>query len=179
VRSADDLASLLNWSGDRGEQLSWAEVEEGLSLRLPANFRDFSSVFPSGDFAERLYFVSPARNEESLRMFKTTMELAFERFSSGRDTLPDYFPHRFYPESGGLILWATGDDHCYFWDPQNSEIPDKWPIVFLENAGPRWGSYEGSIADFLWNLLVGNFEHEALYSDWSQAGRSFTPHDFH
>jgi len=169
----------LNWSGDGAVGLSWEQVEASLPWRFPESFKDFSSTFPSGELGERVYFVSPVGSEESLQTFKATAELAFERFTSGRDTLPDYFPHRFHPESGGLILWATGDDHCYFWDPRSSASPDDWEIVFLENTGPRWGSYKGTVIDFFWDLIVGDFEHEALYSDWAQAERVFTPYDFH
>jgi hypothetical protein len=78
----------------------------------------------------------------------------------------------------GLILWATDDDHCYFRDPSGGRDADTRPVVFLENTGPSSGTYKGSVVDFLFDVITGNLKHDALYSDWEDAPKTFHPTRF-
>jgi hypothetical protein len=178
VRRVDELADLVGWTGTASAELSWQDVAGSPRLQYPAAYRELLDVFPSGEFADGIRMISPVQDTGTLELFRTNAENWYFYFTHVRDIAPETFPHRFHPEFDGLILWATDDEHCYFWDPSSDRDPDTWPIVFLQNTGPSWGAYDGSAVDFLFDVITGNFQHEALYSDWEDAPKTFYPTRF-
>jgi hypothetical protein len=175
VPRVDELASFLGWPGKVVPGLSWKDVEESLGIKFPKAYKELLDVFPSGEMADGIRLVSPVEDAETLELFRARIEISYEYFTSAREMLPDRFPHKFHPELDGLIAWAIDDDHTYFWDPSRGPDPDGWPVVFLENTGPGWGSYEGSVVDFLFEVVSGTLLDEALYSDWADAEKTFHP----
>lgn len=178
VRRVDELASLLGWDGVATPGLSWEDVEADLGFNFPDGYKDLLKIFPSGEFADGIFLVSPVQHEAALALFKTRIEVTLEHFSSAREVLPEFFPHKFHPESGGLIPWATDDDHCYFWSPVPATDPNEWPIAFLDNSGSEWGFRDGTVAGFLFDVITGDFQHDALYSNWSDLEKKFRPVDY-
>ncbi|MFE3177616.1 hypothetical protein ACFXPA_00165 [Amycolatopsis sp. NPDC059090] len=172
MQAAGRLAEFLNWTGSVDGELSWAEVEEAMGFAFPEDFKAVAATFPTGAFGGRIYFISPIQSADSLGMFKDRLEITISSFHEGREILPDYFPHRFHPEYPGLIPWAVDDEHAYFWNAVSPAEPDG-KIFFLENTGPDWGAYEGSIEDFLIDILSGSFTHPGLYSNLNEKPRMY------
>ncbi|MFD2467276.1 SMI1/KNR4 family protein [Amycolatopsis silviterrae] len=172
MQAASRLAEFLNWPGNVAGELSWAEAEAAMGFSFPEDFKAVAATFPTGAFGECIYFVSPIQSADSLGMFKDRLEITNTGFLDGRQVLPDYYPHRFHPEFPGLIPWAVDDDHSYFWNAVSSTESDG-KVFFLENTGPDWGVYEGSIEDFLVDILSAAFTHPGLYSDLGEAARRY------
>jgi hypothetical protein len=175
VRRADELARFLGWTGKAAPELTWKQVEESLGLKFPSVYREFLKVFPSGEIADGIRVISPIQDVEMLELFRARIEISYEYFTSVRDMAPADFPHKFHPELDGLVVWAIDDDHTYFWDPSRGSDPDDWPVIFVDNTGPGWGEYDGTVVDFLYDVVSGTLVHEALYSDWADAGKTFVP----
>lgn len=174
VRAAElELADFLGWKESARLELAWEEVWAELGFEFPTSHRDFLRVFPSGVMSEYIYIWSPAQSCRWLEAYKWKLKSKGAYFKGVRPKLPEDYPHLFFPEPGGLIPWAEGDEHTYFWRPVERQVADQWPIVFMDNTGDGWGEYQGTSAEFLLDLLTGALVSDILYTDWPESERSY------
>ncbi|MFI6301031.1 hypothetical protein ACIBCH_04080 [Amycolatopsis thailandensis] len=174
MRAAElELADFLGWKEKVEPDLDWKEVQAELGFEFPAAHRDFLKIFPSGVMSEYIYIWSPVQSRRWLDAYKWKLKSKSAYFVDVRSEMPGDYPHLFHPEPGGLIPWAEGDEHTYFWRPVEGQAVDQWSIVFMDNTSGGWGEYHGTSVQFLLDLLTGALVSDILYSDWPKSERSY------
>ncbi|MCM2393351.1 SMI1/KNR4 family protein [Streptomyces albipurpureus] len=135
----------------------WAPIEADLGLRLPTDFKALTGRYGLGQFVDFVSPLNPFSGQGQLQGARRLLE--GERRS--REKYPEEHPYPYYPEPGGLLVWAgtdNGDRLCWLTEGE----PDTWTTVLWN---PRGWSYEphpmGAVA-FLYDWLSGNLGTELI-----------------
>lgn len=135
----------------------WARIESDLGLRLPADFKALTRHYGLGQFADFLSPLNPFSGEGAL--LRSARRLLAEEGPS-RQECPQEHPHPYYPEPGGLLVWAgtdNGDRICWLTEGE----PDAWTTVAWNPRSLRYASHPMGAIAFLYNWLTGD-----LGTDW-------------
>lgn len=136
----------------------WVTVEAALGLRLPADYKALVGAYGSGEFDE-VSLLTPFAPNDSANLIARAREL-LPTFGPFRESWPEDYPHRLYPEPGGLLEWGShGAGHQLCW--QTGGDPDAWPVVLVAEDGGTF-RYEMGLADLLFGYLSGALEVEPL-----------------
>ncbi|WAL65799.1 hypothetical protein ORV05_33910 [Amycolatopsis cynarae] len=174
MNADEELAELLHWSDEFRPKLSWQEVEPIVGVGFPEDFKRFASRFPSGAFPGGFYFYSPIQSHDSLNEFRLTWTSHLDFLARVRERLPRDAPYPLFPEAGGIIPWALGDEHVYYW-ATDAARPDDWTVVF-HDAGLDWGAYPGPASSFVLEMITGTFKHPCLYYQPGDDEMTFHPY---
>jgi hypothetical protein len=150
----DELVRLTGWSGSVDAESAWRVAEAELGLRVPTDFKQLTSRFPSGMFSAffELFSPVPLPNGRSPFVVEFTEML---RLMSGWDV-----PYPVYPAEGGLVPWGrTVEGHTLCWLPTTAD-PDGWQVVLLSDDFAETEVYQGTATAFLLDALTGRFTHE-------------------
>jgi hypothetical protein len=114
MTTIDDLIALVpppanpvDASGD------WTQVEAGLGLELPADFKALISSYGLGQFVD---FINPLTPFGSRNLLLRSAQRLLDSERPFREANPDDCPYPYYPEAGGLLEWAgtdNGDRLCF------------------------------------------------------------------
>lgn len=167
----NELVKFLGWSGLVQPELSWEKAIASVGHRFPNDFKRLAEVFPSGSFGNRIYLFSPIQNQQSLADYKKDSQLTLERLEMIRELVT--FPYTLFPEADGLIPWASGDNELYLWHNAWGSEPDDWPVVYVDSENGDCGRYEGSVSDFLLQLLSGGIDDSPIAFGIDQSERGF------
>jgi hypothetical protein len=176
----EELAAFLGWPGTRPAEFEWTDVEAELGYQLPADFKALMSQFPSGAFVERFYVPSPVQGREWLDRFQETGEILlndlFDRRESAEEegeNPAEIVPYPIHPEPGGLIPWGSGDEHGYYWLATDLAKPDDWTVVYGLTHDVGWGKYDGTMSQFLYEVITGTYTDPMLYFRPKEEERKF------
>jgi hypothetical protein len=175
--AVEELANVLGWHQPVPGELTWDEVEAVLGTRLPSDFKQLMTKFPSGAFAERFYVYSPVQSKAALDEFRNDWRESLDWLVELRDDESD-IPYPIYPEPGGVIPWGLGDEHLFYWETEGpNDDPDSWRVVFCGRLGEYWGEYRGDVSSFLLDAITGRFSNRYLYYEPTAEKYTFTPFD--
>lgn len=163
------LAENLQWTGSGPQRLNWSDVENDIGHAFPEGFKALTSRFPSGSIGEFVRLFSPVQSEHYFDAFKEERSLALDSYRMMRAYFP--LPYSLYPETDGISPWAAGDNEYYFWKVLPESDPEQWPIVYMDAHATRYGEYNGTVSEFLCDILVGlvsdaGFPLEPGTKDW-------------
>ena len=119
----DDLATAVG-AGPAGVRRDWTDVEERLSARFPADYKELIDRFGPGEFRGISVVATEAPDEFEL------FHLAIDVQDRIRERRP-VAGAPFFPENGGAVPWAyTESGHVFFWAPRGDD-PDEWPVFVV------------------------------------------------
>lgn len=86
----------------------------------------------------------------------------------------DVVPYRMFPESGGILPWAStsSGDVCY-WVTAN-ESADAW-VIFVESSEADWEQFDCCMTDFLTAILSGTIDTILIPPDFFSEPLTFDP----
>ncbi|MFJ9947294.1 hypothetical protein [Kitasatospora sp. NPDC091207] len=153
------LAGILPPHSGAGDLVDWGEVAHRWVTPLPADYRDFVSVYGGGSInssfsiALPLKVASPDPLEfEALLDFEAVIECGYE--------LLDLDPAD-GPALAGRISWAVDCSASQaFWDTTDPD-PDRWTTLVLTRDGD-WVAYDCGMADFLVGFLTGEIRPQPM-----------------
>lgn len=128
----------------------WPEVEKQLGTRLPPDYKEFISLYGTGDFYRFLGILSPFSKRDSLITNNKRYLPVFKNLSGiARDVVLTF------PDSGGLII-CGGDENgnTLFW--QTGGEPATWPIVYASEELIDYEVFETDLTGFLAGWVSGD-----------------------
>ncbi|MFE7587064.1 SMI1/KNR4 family protein [Streptomyces gardneri] len=142
--------------------LNWAAVSAELGTGLPQDFMELAERYPAFIMADFLSLHLPDPGEEvgfvrgMKETFRSLAELHEEEMTEG------YVP---YPEPGGLIPWGDSAEGDNFYWHTGPDGPDSWTVV-VETRNGYWGTYDGTLTEYLTGLVTGTVEPDGLPPDF-------------
>ncbi|WP_328859341.1 Lsr2 family DNA-binding protein [Streptomyces sp. NBC_00306] len=85
---------------------------------------------------------------------------------------PCPLPH---PPEDLLAMGVTGNSDYLFWATQPWDVPDEWTIAVNEALRAPWFTYNGTVSEFLVDVLSANVRVPMFPSDLLDGGITFTP----
>lgn len=105
----------------------WSQVENQLGVPLPADYKEFISVYGSGSLQSFLHIMNLS---DSRIAFQEVVSVVFSQLSSYREA-GKCGCYKAFPEPGGLLPFASTDDGNYlFWRMDGN--PDTWPVAAFD-----------------------------------------------
>jgi hypothetical protein len=137
----------------------WPEIERGISLRLPADYKLLAEYFPTGWFRRFVRLAKPERPVgEPQRLDSFAME-QLETLREWRAAGHGSFPYPIYPEPGGLLPWGAVREGGYaFWLTEPAADPDGWPVVVVSQECDYWDRFDGSVCEFLSTVATARYD---------------------
>ncbi|SFT75568.1 SMI1 / KNR4 family (SUKH-1) [Actinopolyspora lacussalsi subsp. righensis] len=129
----------------------WQDVERRLGVALPNDYKEFMEVYGDGTLEDYLLLEQLITSEEE---FSEWWEEQLDDLRSAAERVPERYTLE--PGRVDLLPWGfTIDvDVCYWWmDPR--EDPDRWWIVSRDRDVSRWSVFEGSMVEFLVEVVSG------------------------
>ncbi|WP_143175820.1 hypothetical protein [Cryptosporangium aurantiacum] len=140
------------YSGRSSNGIDWARYEETLGSSLPADYKEFCSVFPPGSFQEWLTVAHPSDGDGSADLDHTAMLVGMIRRAASRNDVPS-IPLIAGP--GGLIIWGYIEDSVYLCWLATSDDPQTWRTLITDRHASNWVIVEKSMTDVLYDILFG------------------------
>ena len=135
-----------------GSAKKWAEVEEELGTKLPADYHEFVDAYGSGLFANFYRVNNPFSADEFLALIPASNSWA-ETLREEKENDEDAVPYPIFPETGGLLHWANDDNgNTYYW--KTAGAPDKWTVVQRSERGDGFKEHKCSMSAFLVGVLT-------------------------
>jgi hypothetical protein len=120
--AADEFAALAERLGRPGAEappVDWAQVEQWLATRLPADYKSFMDTYGPGAYCD-------------ISIERDLLTLLVRRRRQLHEVEERHFPPPVFPEPGGIIAWGeTADGWTLWWAPTGDE-PDRWGIVLVD-----------------------------------------------
>jgi hypothetical protein len=154
--------------------VSWEEVEQGLGVALPADYKSFADHYGAGRVLG--ITIATPHGPGALNLH-TLLERKFQQVSQ---VVRTQFDPPIYPEPMGMVFWGeTHDGYTLGWVPINAD-PDRWPTVIVRPDTPSMSSV-GVYPDFSFStLLVRRADPDGIglghLGPW-RGDRSFQPAD--
>ncbi|WP_187645497.1 histone-like nucleoid-structuring protein Lsr2 [Streptomyces sp. TRM49041] len=162
--------------------VDWQAVEDTLGMTLPDDYKQMASTYGPGAFCDfiRIYHPRSATPWVDLtgRMPTAIREQLRQAHDQGTYPVPHDPRHLFaigVTDNGEYLFWIT--------DPQDQ--PDTWRIAVNEARGPRWYTYDGTLTNFLTEVLTGRItvplfpagllDHGVVFSSSPSAPDSNSP----
>ncbi|MGW2326516.1 Lsr2 family DNA-binding protein [Streptomyces sp. NPDC001700] len=152
MNAIDALVQVCPPPDDPPPGVDWASVEEGLGMRLPADYKRLADAYGPGTFADFIHIFHPHGPTEYVDL--TGPEPARARaqlqvdYDGGTHPVP-YEPRHLF-NMGGT---DNGEDLFWITDPHGA--PDTWRIAVNEARGPEWFTFDGTLSAFLASVLGG------------------------
>jgi len=154
------------------DPIDWAAVESRLGMKLPEDYKELSSIYGPGRFADYLHIFHPHTQSEYVDL--TGPMPARIRAQLQKDYTHGSHPVPYDPQH--LFLVGSTDNGEYlFWVTEPSEVPNSWWIAINEARGPRWFTFEGTLTAFLTSVLSGEAVVPQFPKDLLQGEVGFTP----
>jgi hypothetical protein len=147
---AEVVERLAPWAAPTSA-VTWAEVEQAVGIRLPADFKQLMSRLPSGRTTERLFLWSPVESTEMLEAFVTNMRTAVATTAGVLESILTP-PYPEFPEPGSLLPWGFSLDETWLWETVGD--PDAWPAMHLTISSGHLVRYPGTASALLRDLLA-------------------------
>lgn len=129
---------------------TWDSAAEELGVTFPEDYRKFLETYGKGLFADFYVVFSPVSQDRA--QLKTLIDRVSAAFEDEAD-----LPHPLFPETGGLLPWATDENgNNYFWLTEGP--PESWPVVHYEPRGPQgiaFVNHHCGLTDFFLGIFRG------------------------
>jgi hypothetical protein len=138
----------------------WSAVEADLGLQLPADYQALVRRYGIGSFGDIDLWTPFDTHSDGVFDLVEHAHGLVDFHAALREVAPEDFPHPLYPESGGLLEWASspnGDSLCWL----TGGRPDSWPVVGW-NMRRGVHRYEAGAVELLHGFLSGQREVELL-----------------
>jgi len=136
-------------------------VEAMLGLRLPTDFKQTTRLYGTGCWQEFWYLLNPNTPNPYLNFIVQSQCLQPKAWSALdsermiRDQVRAEYPHRIFPEPGGILPWATTDNGGrFFWLTAGS--PNQWPTIYYADRAPDFHVYNMTSAELLYGAVSGD-----------------------
>ncbi|MFC9330867.1 SMI1/KNR4 family protein [Kitasatospora sp. NPDC057015] len=166
------LSALLGEPGAPGDTVDWDELALTTGLRLPADYRDFVTLYGGGELDEYLGVSTPpvAGSPCGDLVDGLGFDPREEPVAPTGTSPEDLEEGRLLPFAGS----ANGD--VVFW-LCDSRDPDEWDVVVFKRQAlygeERWIRFEAGFGDFLLGTLGGT-----LPNPFSDSGFTRPPHAY-
>lgn len=153
------LAALAGVSLAAGVAYDWAQIEEHLTTRLPADYKALAEAFPSGWFRQFARPRKPAIHAAGAqRLLDKFAAGQLENLREWRSAGHGQFPHPFYPEPRGLLPWGSIRGGGYaFWLTSRAD-PLGWPVVIASQQCDHWDRFDGTVCEFLTEVAAARYD---------------------
>jgi hypothetical protein len=132
---------------ESGDRSMWKEIEENLGTLLPRDYKDFVHTYGTGKLADFIHVFNPFAKDEYVSLLPCVKRLS-SILRQLKDFETDLFPYHIYPDSPGLLPWASDENgNWYFWLTRGK--PDDWPTVLRGGRSPNWEEFTFSMTSFL------------------------------
>jgi len=154
-----ELAALAGVPTEERATFAWTEIERGIGLRLPADFKLLSESFPSGRFRRFVRLSKPERPETGPQRLDAFRMKQLETLRAWRPEGQGRFPYPLHPEPGGLLPWGAIVAGGYaFWLTEPSDDPDSWPVVIASQDCDAWARFDGPVSEFLVEVAAARYD---------------------
>ncbi|MGK5521004.1 hypothetical protein ACSNN9_16825 [Micromonospora sp. URMC 107] len=134
--------------------VDWPLLEEGLSTRLPADYKLLAALYPTFTLGDFLVLGLPEPGAEQHRLHGIRSDLKIVEDWWEADMSIGLRPH---PAPGGLLPWATSNGGDVFLWTTTGAGPDDWPVTVASRNG-GWWHYTGGAVQFLAELIDGTLQ---------------------
>jgi hypothetical protein len=146
---------------DAGDEECFRSVEAMLRFKLPTDFRRLIRIYGTGQWLGFWNLLNPNTSNLHVNLIaqsqclrpKGWSTLDSERFL--RENLGDQYPHAIYPESGGILPWATTDNGGRFYWLTKGEA-DCWPTIYYPDRAPDYREYNMTSTELLYAAVSGS-----------------------
>lgn len=150
----------------------WEPVETFFGTALPSDYKEFVRLYGSGYFMEFLRVRVPRAWNEYARI--ASQARIITRIFRGLEPL-DPYPYPFWPETGGLLPFATTDNGDeLFWLTEGP--PDTWRVVVWDRGLGEFETLDCGLTDFLAGLATGEILPKEFPEDFLPCELLFQPH---
>ncbi|WP_317445001.1 hypothetical protein [Streptomyces collinus] len=124
--------------------MDWAALKAGLGTALPSDFRSLAEAYPMFVIDDFLMVSLPTPGAEASWASQSGDDEILQDLYEMGDT-EDYVP---YPQSGGLISWASSNSGDTFYWKTSPADPDAWPVV-VRTDNAEWFEFPVGAVEFL------------------------------
>jgi hypothetical protein len=131
----------------------WSAIEATLGASLPNDYKEFIEIYGTIHICNFLQILSPFSKNQHINLVRK-QELCREVYQVLKNG-GENIPYEFFPKRNGLIIVGLTDNgDSIFWKTGS----EKWTIVVNEARGTDWFCFDGSIAEFIEGLLLGDVD---------------------
>ncbi|MFF2147465.1 SMI1/KNR4 family protein [Kitasatospora sp. NPDC058190] len=166
------LSALLGEPSTPGDTIDWDELARTTGLRLPADYRDFVTLYGGGELDEYLGVSTPPVDGSPYGDLIDGLDFdPREEPAAFTGTAPEDL------EKGRLLPFASSaNSDVAFW-LCDARDPDSWDVVVFKRqplyGEERWIRFEAGFGDFLLGTLGGT-----LPNPFSDSGFARPPHAY-
>ncbi|CAL9531627.1 hypothetical protein SUDANB105_04032 [Streptomyces sp. enrichment culture] len=148
----DQVVAVTGWPRDRRRPVDWAPVETRLGTALPDDYKELVERFGYGAFDDDLGLHLPDGWPGGAMGIAGTNEFWFA--TATPDGEGPWAPYRLYPAPGGLLEWASTEQHTSFYWLTGHPDPNRWPILVTDETYSEWDRFDGPTAQFIHRMLT-------------------------
>ncbi len=151
----------------------WVEVENGLGLQFPDDYKALITAFGAGTYDQFLHVFSPFARNKYLNIIIQKDEI-LNSYNTFRQEFPEFASYPAFPQPGGLFPWGTTDNgDVLYWQVEENE-DTSWAIVVFDGRHAEHERYDMTVTNFLTEVLTGALKVGIFPDDFPHTG----PHTF-
>jgi len=154
------------------EKGGWERVERELGTKLPTDYKTFIQTYGTGSISNFMMILNPFSKNRYLNLLSRA-EIVLGAYRTSRANAPEYFKDNVFPEEHGILPFGStdnGDD--LYWRTLGD--PDDWTVTLYESRGSEPFDYDGSMTEFLVDLLTGGIVCPILPVSFAEKEPTFT-----
>ncbi|WP_409186006.1 SMI1/KNR4 family protein [Amycolatopsis sp. VS8301801F10] len=154
-RLLDMIVEAVQWHGRVQPARTWQTVEDDIGTKLPDDYKELFSRFPSGSFRDVITVINPIDSRTNYDNFieKETFEI-IKMLDEYRNVYLSDVDYRLFPEKGGLLPWGgDGEGGMFFW-LTDSEDPNQWRVARYGQSMDEWREHDGPMTQVIWEVLT-------------------------
>jgi hypothetical protein len=151
--SVIDVAKLMpppSGPNEAPQQHEWLQIEAQLGTSLPADYKDFISLYGTGKIDNFLWIFNPLSQNENINIatqFRVQLGALSELQAYG-----EVLPYKLFPEPDGIFPFGiTENGDVLYWKTSGS--PEAWTVLVNEARSPEWEAFSMVMTEFLFNVL--------------------------
>jgi hypothetical protein len=171
--SVIDLAKLITPPSSPNEvpqQHEWPQIEAQLGTSLPADYKDFVSLYGTGKIDNFLWIFNPSSQNENINLatqFRVQLSALSELQAYG-----EVLPYKLFPEPDGVFPFAITDNgDVLYWKTSGS--PDTWTVLVNEARSPDWEAFDLVMTVFLSKVLSRQIHPRAFPNVFPSSAPAF------
>jgi SMI1-KNR4 cell-wall len=152
-----------------GSPTDWLQVEQTLGLQLPQDYKEYTSVYGAGQWADFFGVLNPFYKSKHPQEqgYLEWMQTRIKGLDKLREQYPQYVaPFSEYPSLNGLLPIGYNDNGgtiCW----QITGAPDSWRIVCLGGKlSDNYDEFDTNLTGFLASLLTEEISPKTFPEDF-------------
>jgi len=178
VATLDELILLMEPVSSDITSPPWGRAIAEVGFEFPDDYKAFVRIYGFGSIDDYLNLVPIySRPVDLYSGFSGFVRRAEEiDLKSSGDDVWNGERLEFYPNPGGLVLWATDEaGNCYYWSREGGH-PNAWPVMLWVRASAEWHRHDGGMVSCLVAILREEFPWDGFVlnpePDWEHARTS-------